>query len=164
MKDEERVQYSEIEGTIDISLEEGEYIDDFKNFISKFRNHFSPKGFRGVSTPSSIIYQQYGYDFLRKICFAKCFDKLDKVKKEKAFSNNIFFDAVLVGTNFPVPKDIESYSHPGSFLFRFQYGIVRNIEIPDDFFEKLSALQIEEEKCEDLSEGNIETLLQQLSS
>ena len=55
---------SAIEGEIVITLEENDYLNDFRNNVAGFKKRFTRNGFRGKTTPDNVIYAQYGYNLL----------------------------------------------------------------------------------------------------
>lgn len=147
----------EIEGEIVITLEEKDYLNDFRDNVAAFKKRFTRNGFRGKTTPDKVIYAEYGYDLLYHTCMQKVHAMLkDIIKKDSSFTNSAYSDVVLTASSFPSGRDYIDYVKPGSFSFTFQYGLIKKVNIDDSFLSCLGKIKIEKERCLDLPKENLE--------
>lgn len=147
----------EIEGEIVITLEEKDYLNDFRNNVAAFKKRFTRNGFRGKTTPDKVIYAEYGYDLLYHTCMQKVHAMLkDIIKKDSSFTNSAYSDVVLTASSFRSGRDDIDYVKPGSFSFRFQYGLIRKVNIDDSSLGCLGKIKIEKERCLDLTKENLD--------
>lgn len=147
----------EIEGEIVITLEEKDYLNDFRNNVADFKKRFTRNGFRGKTTANSVIYSEYGYDLLYHTCMQKVHAMLkDIIKKDSSFTNSAYSDVVLTGSSFPGVRDDIDYVKPGSFSFKFQYGLIKKVNIDDSSISCLGKIKIEKERCLDLPKENLD--------
>jgi FKBP-type peptidyl-prolyl cis-trans isomerase (trigger factor) len=148
---------SEIEGEIVITLEENDYLKDFKDNIAAFKKRFTRNGFRGKTTPDKVIYDQYGYNLLYHTCMQKVHAMLKGIiKEDPSFTNSAYSDVIPISSSFPGAQDNIKYTKPGSFSFTFQYGLIKKINIDDSSLGCLEKIKIEKERCLDLSEEELE--------
>lgn len=148
---------SEIEGEIVITLEENDYLKNFKDNIAAFKKRFTRNGFRGKTTPDNVIYEEYGYNLLYHTCMQKVHAMLkDIIKEDPSFTNSAYSDVIPISSSFPGAQDNIKYTKPGSFSFTFQYGLIKKVNIDDSSLGCLEKIKIEKERCLDLSEDELE--------
>ena len=148
---------SEIEGEIVITLEEKDYLNDFRNNVAGFKKRFTRNGFRGKTTPDNVIYREYGYDLLYHTCMQKVHAMLkDIIKEDSSFTNSAYSDVIPIYSSFPGAQDNIKYTKPGSFSFTFQYGLIKKVNIDDSSLGCLEKIKIEKERCLDISKEELE--------
>ena len=148
---------SAIEGEIVITLEENDYLNDFRNNVAGFKKRFTRNGFRGKTTPDNVIYAEYGYNLLYHTCMQKVHTMLkDIMKEDSSFTNSAYSDVIPISRSFPSERDNIEYTKPGPFSFTFQYGLIKNVNIDDSSLDCLREIKIEKERCLDLSKENLE--------
>lgn len=147
---------SAIEGEIVITLEENDYLEDFRKNVDGFKKRFTRNGFRGKTTPNNVIYAKYGYDLLYHTCMQKVHTMLKDIMKEDPFINSAYSDVIFISSSFPLAQDDIAYVKPGSFSFTFQYGLIKKVNIDDSFFDCLKEIKIEKDRCLDLPKENLE--------
>lgn len=147
---------SAIEGEIAITLEENDYLGDFRKNVDGFKKRFTRNGFRGKTTPNNVIYAQYGYDLLYHTCTQKVHTMLKDIMKEDPFINSAYSDVIFISSSFPLAQDDIAYLKPGSFSFTFQYGLIKKVNIDDSSLDCLREIKIGKEKCLDLPKENLE--------
>lgn len=148
---------SAIEGEIVITLEENDYLNDFRNNVAGFKKRFTRNGFRGKTTPDNVIYAQYGYNLLYHTCMQKVHTMLkDIMKEDSSFTKSAYSDVIPISRSFPSERDNIEYTKPGPFSFTFQYGLIKDVNIDDSSLDCLREIKIEKERCLDLSKENLE--------
>ena len=157
---EEKIeQKTELEGEIEIIIKEEDYIESFKNMVRRYKGKKKKNGFRGSTTPNSIFYQRYGWDVMQAVCFGKVKDKIQEIKTRDIFQDNIYFDIVLTHSTFPTKNDNINYSHPGDFVFKYMYGMIKNGNIDAKIMDKLRDINIEQIICQEIQDEDLNEII-----